>query len=57
LPRLLLLVRELQSEPAAIECAAAEPRGGRVLVLPEDLLNPIAECGGGVFVCPTAAWR
>jgi len=54
---LLIFNRELQSEPAAIECAAAELRGGRVLILPENLLNPIAESGGGVFVCLTVRWR
>jgi len=44
--RLLPSDCELQSEPAAIE-RAVELRGGWVLVLPESLLNPIAESAVG----------
>jgi hypothetical protein len=42
---------QFESEPAA-KCAAAAPRGGWVLIRSQDLSNPIAKTGGGVFVLP-----
>ena len=44
--------REWQSEPAAIERAAAVPRGSRVVAFHQSLLNPTAATGGGVFYLP-----
>ena len=50
------LLRELQSEPAAIECAAAERRGSRVLVLARFNKTPLPT-GGGVFLYLHPGWR
>ena len=41
-----------QPEPAAIERAAAVPRGSRVVAFHQSLLNPTAAAGGGVFYLP-----
>jgi hypothetical protein len=57
IPQFLLdCSREFESGSAAIERAAAERRGSRVLNLFTRIcLNPTAETGGGVFVYPIAA--
>jgi hypothetical protein len=45
---------QFESEPVA-ERAAVVPRGGRVLMVSQDLSNPIAKPGGGVFVLPNGS--
>jgi hypothetical protein len=44
--------REWQSEPAAIERAAAATRGSRVVAFRKGFLNPTAAAGGGVSYFP-----
>jgi len=46
----------LQFEPAAIERAAAVPRGSWVLIVYR-IYEPHCQSGSGVFLYLTAGWR